>query len=158
MIAHGRRLVQRRLAELPRGTWTASDYMDDDGVSEDPVRVAVTITITADEFIVDFQGSQDQVPGPINMPFGATVAMVKNIFKSLTSPDAPANAGHFEQLKVIAPEGNLFHAVYPAPTFTLWTHMVATEVIRTRWPRPCRRWARPAGATSPGSWPLCRSR
>jgi N-methylhydantoinase B len=130
VIAHGRRLVQRRLAELPRGSWTASDYMDDDGVSEDPVRVAVTITITADEFVVGFQGSQDQVPGPINMPFGATVAMVKNIFKSLTSPDAPANAGHFEQLKVIAPEGNLFHAVYPAPTFTLWTHMVATEVIR----------------------------
>jgi N-methylhydantoinase B len=110
--------------------WSASDYLDDDGVSEDPVPVAVSVSISADEFVVDFSASSKQVPGPVNMPFGATISMVKNVFKALTSPGEPTNAGHFRCLRVIAPEGNLFHAVYPAATFTLWTHMVATDVIR----------------------------
>jgi N-methylhydantoinase B len=149
IIAHGRRVARRGLARLPRGSWTATDFLDDDGVSEDPVRVTVTVTITDEDFTVDFSGSADQVPGPVNMPFGATVAMVKNIFKALTSPDEPANAGHFERLRVVAPEGNLFHAVYPAATFTLWTHMVATEVIRSALAQPLPY----VGASSAGDEP-----
>ena len=33
------------LAALPQGSWTAVDWLDDDGISDDPVRMQVTVTI-----------------------------------------------------------------------------------------------------------------
>ena len=51
------------------------------------------------------------------------------MFKALTTPDTPANEGHFRPLRVEAPEGTLMHAVPPAATFTLWTGLLAPEVI-----------------------------
>jgi N-methylhydantoinase B len=50
-------------------------------------------------------------------------------FKSLTSPNEPTNAGQLRPLTVHTEPGTLMHAVYPAPTFTLWTGMVALELI-----------------------------
>ena len=80
-------------------------------------------------FIVDFAGSAPATRGPVNMPFGATIAMCKVVLKALTSPNQPSNAGTTVPLEVRAEPGTLFHAVYPAPTFTLWTGIVALELI-----------------------------
>ena len=63
------------------------------------------------------------------MPLGATIAMCKVVLKALTSPNQPSNAGTTVPLEVRAEPGTLFHAVYPAPTFTLWTGIVALELI-----------------------------
>src|SRR5690606_31415621 len=41
----------------------------------------------------------------------------------------PGNEGSTKPLSVVADPGTLFHAVYPAPTFTLWTGIVALELI-----------------------------
>ena len=122
-------MTKAALAELPKGTWTASDYIDDDGISDEPVPMQVTVTITDDNFTVDFAGSAPATRGPVNMPFGSTLAMCKVVFKSLTSPERPSNAGQMRALSVKAEEGTLFHAIYPAPTFTLWTGIVGLELI-----------------------------
>lgn len=127
---HGEKLARAGLAELPKGTWSAFDYVDDDGVELDKlVRMACTVTITDDEMVVDWSESDDQVSGPINLPYGITMALSSLIFKALTTPDTPATAGNFRPLRIIAPAGNLMHATPPAPTFTLWTGLLAGEVI-----------------------------
>ncbi len=127
---HGEKLARAGLAELPKGTWSALDYVDDDGVELDKlVKMACTVTITDDEMVVDWSASDDQVSGPINLPYGITMALSSLIFKALTTPDTPATAGNFRPLRIIAPEGNLMHATPPAPTFTLWTGLLAGEVI-----------------------------
>lgn len=128
-LDHGERIARAALAQLPKGSWTAVDYLDDDGVTEDPIKMQVTVTITDDHMEVDFAGSSPAVPGPVNMPFGATVAMAKVFLKSLTTPNEPGNAGHTRPLVVKAEPGNLFHAVYPSATFTLWTGIVALELL-----------------------------
>jgi N-methylhydantoinase B len=87
------------------------------------------VRIGDDSFEVDFEGSSGAVRGPVNMPFGTTLAMCKVAFKALTTPDEPANAGQMRPLVVRAEPGNLFHAVYPSPTFTLWTGIVGMELI-----------------------------
>jgi N-methylhydantoinase B len=51
------------------------------------------------------------------------------VLKSLTTPNEPSNAGHFRPLTVEAEPGSLFHAVYPAATFTLWTAHLAIELV-----------------------------
>jgi N-methylhydantoinase B len=117
------------LLALPQGSWTAVDWLDDDGISDDPIRMQVTVTIADGRLVCDFTGSSPAVRGPVNMPYGATLAMCKVVLKSLTSPDEPSNGGTTAALEVIAEPGQLFHAEYPAPTFTLWTGIVAFELI-----------------------------
>jgi N-methylhydantoinase B len=127
---HGEKLARAGLAALPRGTWSAEDFVDDDGVEKDRlVKMACTVTIDDDEMVVDWSESNDQVSGPINLPYGITMALCSLIFKALTTPDTPATAGNFRPLRIVAPEGNLMHATPPAPTFTLWTGLLAGEVI-----------------------------
>ena len=119
----------RALMDLPQGSWSAIDFIDDDGIGDDPIEMKVTITIKDGKFIVDFAGSAGTQKGPVNMPFGTTLAMCKVVLKALTTPNEPSNAGHSKALEVHAEPGNLFHAVYPAPTFTLWTGIVALELL-----------------------------
>jgi len=117
------------LARLPHGTWIAEDYLDDDGISDDLIPMKVTVSISPAEFKVDFSGSSGAARGPVNMPLGATYSTCKIVFKSLTTPHLPSNAGNYLPLKVEAPVGSIFNAVYPAPTFTLWTGIVALELV-----------------------------
>lgn len=129
IFRHGEEQTKAALRRMPKGTWTAVDLLDDDGVGDEPIRMEATVTITDDEFTVDFNGSAPATTGPVNMPFGATLAMAKVALKALTTPDEPANGGHMRPLRVLAEPGNLFHAEYPSPTFTLWTGIVALELI-----------------------------
>lgn len=129
IIADGEARTRAALRALPQGTWSAEGWLDDDGITEGLVRMQVSVTIDDGRFIVDFAGSDPATRGPINMPFGATEAICKVILKSLTSPDEPSNAGTVAPLEVRAEPGTLFHAVYPQPTFTLWTGIVAFELV-----------------------------
>jgi N-methylhydantoinase B len=130
ILDHGERLARSRLANLPKGTWTAVDYADDDGIDRDTlVKIQVTVTITDDEVVIDFAGSNAATAGPINIPIGCTIGIGALVFKALTTPDTPANEGNFRPLRVEAPPGCVMHAVPPAPTFTLWTALLAVDVV-----------------------------
>ena len=129
LVQHSENESREAVRKLPNGTWEAHDWMDDDGITDDMIRIAVKVTIDGDRFIADYSGSDPMVTGPNNMPIGATITMAKTYFKYLTTPHIPSNHGHYAPLEVIAPEGNLFHAVYPAATYVLWTKMVAFELI-----------------------------
>ena len=127
---HGERLALAALRRMPKGTWSAEDYLDNDGVDLDrPIKMAVTITITDDEMIVDWTESDEGVRGPINLPRGMTEAFNCLIFKGLTTPEWPVTAGNFRPLRVITKEGSVMHAVPPMPTFTLWTGLLGGEVM-----------------------------
>ncbi|SNY47890.1 hydantoinase B/oxoprolinase family protein [Paractinoplanes atraurantiacus] len=127
---HGERLARLALAKLPKGTWTAHDFVDQDGVDLDRmIKMNVTVTVTDDEMIVDWTGSEKDVRGPINLPVGQTEAFCSLIFKSLTTPDTPVVAGNFRPLRVVTEPGSVMHAVPPMPTFTLWTGLLGGEVV-----------------------------
>jgi len=127
---HGERLARLALAKLPKGTWTAYDYVDNDGVDKDRlIKLNVTVTITDEEMIIDWSGSETNVRGPINLPIGQTIASCSLIFKALTTPETSVVAGNFEPLRVITEPGSVMHAKPPMPTFTLWTSLLLGEVI-----------------------------
>ena len=127
---HGERLALAALRRMPKGTWSAVDYVDHDGVDLDqPVKIAVTVTVTDDEMIVDWTDSATDVKGPINLPRGMTEAFNCLVFKALTTPEWPVTAGNFRPLRIITAEGSVMHAVPPMPTFTLWTGLLGGEVM-----------------------------
>ncbi|MEO3857997.1 hydantoinase B/oxoprolinase family protein [Acrocarpospora sp. B8E8] len=127
---HGERLARLALAKLPKGTWTAHDFVDSDGVDLDRlIKMQVTVTITDEEMLIDWTGSDRDVKGPINLPVGQTEAFCSLIFKALTTPDTPVVAGNFRPMRVITEPGSVMHAVPPMPTFTLWTGLLGGEVV-----------------------------
>ncbi len=127
---HGERLTLAALARLPKGTWSAVDYVDSDGVVEDQLlRLEVSVTIADDKMIVDWSRTDQPALGPLNAPRGLTLAVTMLTFKFLTTPDSPVTAGNFRPLEVITKPGSLMEAVPPMPTFTLWTGLLAPEVI-----------------------------
>ena len=150
IIEHGAETAREAVRAMPDGKWSAYDWLDDDGVSHDLIRMAVTVTIEGERFTVDYGDSDGAVPGPVNMPFGSTVSLAKNVFKSLTTPDAPANHGHYQPLRVICPPGNLFHAVYPSATYTLWTGMAGFELINKALAQGMDQIAASSGSDLPG--------
>ena len=150
IIDHGAQTAAQAVRAMPDGQWTAHDWLDDDGITHDLIKMAVTVTIDGETFTVDYGDSDPAVPGPVNMPFGETISMAKTVFKSLTTPNTPANHGQYEPLTVTCPPGNLFHAVYPAATFTLWTGMAAFELIHKALAQGMDQIAACSGSDEPG--------
>jgi N-methylhydantoinase B len=120
ILHHGEKLARRGLAELPKGTYFAEDWMDDDGLSEDPIYVCVTVSIDDESFIADFTGSAAQVRGPTNCARPRLHSACRTIFKAITDPHTPTNDGWFRPLQVICPDGTVFTAQRPAPVSTYW--------------------------------------
>lgn len=130
LLAHGEAMVLKELQQLPKGTFIAEDFIDDDGRGSEPLKVQVAVTITDDRFIADFSGSAPQVLGPINNSRTGLVSAVRLIFKALTNPHIPANSGTFRPVEVVCPDRTVFTAERPAPVSTYWeTQMYAVDLV-----------------------------
>ena len=79
-------LTRRDLARLPRGTFVAEDFIDDDGLGSGPFAVRVAVTVGDDGVVCDFTGSHPQVRGPINTGRTGLLSGVRSAFKALTDP------------------------------------------------------------------------
>jgi N-methylhydantoinase B len=115
LVEYAARRVRRTLEALPDGVYEAEDFLDDDGESEHPVRIAVKIEIRGDRARVDFTGSAPQVRGPINAVEAIAVSAVYYVFRCLIPGDVPASAGILEPIEVIARPGTIVNALPPAP-------------------------------------------
>ena len=130
ILVHGETLARRALASIPIGVYEASDIIDGDGVTDDPIPIRVTVTVTGDRFIADFTGCAPQTRGPINCARGALMSACKTVFKAITAPQAPSNEGLFRPFELIAPEGTVFTATRPAPTGWYYeASAYATELV-----------------------------
>ncbi|HHR85760.1 MAG TPA: hydantoinase B/oxoprolinase family protein, partial [Candidatus Acetothermia bacterium] len=119
-LEQGRQEALEELKSLPKGEFTAEEYIDDDGLGGDPVLVKVKVTITDDEFIVDYTGTGKTCRGPINAPLSALISTAKFAYKAVVSPHGSSNEGLFAPLKVIVPEDTVFNPKRPAPISTYW--------------------------------------
>jgi N-methylhydantoinase B len=116
MTSGSERLMKSVLAELPAGEWRGEDFLDDDGVRPGPVaiRVRVRNDPTSRRAVVDFTGTDPQVPSSLNAVYAVTWAAVFYVFRCLLPPGAIATAGLMRPVRVIAPEGSIVNAVAPA--------------------------------------------
>jgi N-methylhydantoinase B len=114
-LAYAERRTRAALAELPDGTYEASDVMEDD-VGGDPRDVAlkVTATVAGDRLVLDFSGTDRQVVGNLNCPLSVTKSAAYFAVRVLTDPDAPPSAGAYRPIEVLAPKGCLLNAEPPA--------------------------------------------
>lgn len=108
-------LMRSEITDLPDGRWEAEDYLDNDGITDEPLKIKIALEVKNDEMTLDFTGSSPQCAGPVNIALPTTVATayvaIKHVFPAL-----PANAGVMRPIDVIVPEGSFLAAQFPAPT------------------------------------------
>jgi N-methylhydantoinase B len=116
LLAYSERLMRAELRKMPAGRFEAEDFMDSDGVTDDPISIKVAITFTPEtgSAAVDFSGSAPQVAGSINAVYAIAYSACYYIFRCLLADDAPATAGLMNGISVFAPEGTIVNARPPA--------------------------------------------
>ena len=116
LIEYAARIMRRTIAQIPDGVYEAEDWLDDDGVTDDEIRLCVRVTVKGERARVDFSGSHAQVRGPVNAVEAITTAAVTYVFRCLVgADDVPASAGLVQPIEVIAPPGTIVNALHPAP-------------------------------------------
>jgi N-methylhydantoinase B len=109
-----RRRMVAAIREIPRGRFSFEDALDDDGVSDRPVRIRAAIERKGDRVAVDFAGSDPQVAGNVNAVLAVTLSSVLYAFRCLVREDIPLCAGAAEPIEVRAPVGSVVNARPPA--------------------------------------------
>ncbi|WP_066062251.1 hydantoinase B/oxoprolinase family protein [Neobacillus soli] len=102
------------LSKMKDAESTASGWLDDDGVGDDPVEIRVKVVKRGQEIVVDFTGSSPQMTGGMNVPPAAATSAVLYAIKCVVDPSTPQNQGCFRPINVILPEGSLVNPHFPA--------------------------------------------
>ena len=121
LLDYSERMMRAFVAQVPTGTYRAEDFLDNDGLSDKPVKIAVEIKFcratraSRRPFVtIDFAGSDAQVEGSVNAVEAITYSACFYVFRCLLADDVPATAGLMRPIRVIAPEGTVVNARPPA--------------------------------------------
>lgn len=118
---YAEQMTRALLRSIPPGEYSAEDFLDNDGITDRPVRIAVKILVAKQSrsgsqpaVTIDFTGSDPQVEGSINAVEAITYSACFYVFRCLLAEDAPAAAGIMRPIRVIAPIGTVVNARPPA--------------------------------------------
>jgi N-methylhydantoinase B len=115
ILAYAERRTRAALGALPDGTYASEDVLEDDGGGAPrDARLKLEATIRGDRLVLDFSGTDAQLDGNLNCPLSVTRSAALFAVRVLTDPDAPPCAGAYRPIEVIAPEGCLLNARFPA--------------------------------------------
>ena len=114
LLGYTERFMRSRIREIPDGTYTFEDRLEDDGAGNEDIAIRVKIEVRGDEAVVDFSETDSQTPGCLNCVRSVTLAAVYYCFRSLLSEDVPTNDGCFRPISVITKKGTLVDAVFPS--------------------------------------------
>ena len=114
MLDYAERLTREEIRNWPKGTFRFTDHIDDDGLSPDPIRIEVAITVHEDRVSVDYSGSAAQVKAAINSTLSYTKSCTYLSVRCALKGDVPNNAGVFRAIEVLVPEGCILNPREPA--------------------------------------------
>jgi N-methylhydantoinase B len=112
---YSERLARAAIANIPDGTYGFSDHIDGLGENPQPVLFQVQVIVTGDELTVDWTGTSPQVKGGINAPISFCKSNVYAALRCIMPAEVPNCHGYTRPIHVVAPEGSVLNARYPAP-------------------------------------------
>ncbi len=113
-------LARAVLAEIPRGSYSFTEYFEDDYISDLPVRIVVKLTARGDGTVeLDYTGSDPQVRAALNLPTGGMphhpfLAMSVVNYVVTKSEAIHINAGILRCIDLVLPEASVVNASFPA--------------------------------------------
>ncbi|SFN01710.1 hydantoinase B/oxoprolinase family protein [Variovorax sp. OV329] len=108
------RLMRAHIASLPDGRYSFEDLLDNDGISREPLTIALDMTVQGEKLTLDFSRSSPQCAGPVNISRATAVAACYVALKHLF-PDVPANAGVLDAVDFVIPDKLVISAERPRP-------------------------------------------
>ena len=114
IIEYSEKRMRYAISKIPDGTYAAEDFLDDDGVTDQPVKIAVTLKIAGSNIDLSFAGTDRQRRGNINAPYAVTLSAVYYVLRCVTDPEIPPNHGCYQPVKVYVPEGTVLNPNPPA--------------------------------------------
>jgi N-methylhydantoinase B len=114
LLNYTERVTRQIISTLPNGSYSFTDYLDNDGITEANIPIRVTIYIENDTATVDFTGTAVQQEGSVNAVYAITFSAVNYVFRTLIGLDVPNNSGCLAPVIIIAPIGTLVNAIHPA--------------------------------------------
>ncbi|HEV7390048.1 MAG TPA: hydantoinase B/oxoprolinase family protein, partial [Burkholderiales bacterium] len=125
-----RRIRSRIRSELKEGTYSAVDWLDEDGVSDTKVKLAVTLTVKDGHLALDLSESSRQLASGKNVPLTHSYATAYFCLKSIVDPFIPTNEGLYRTVSIVAPEGLVVNPVAPAAVSSRnMTSMILAEAL-----------------------------
>jgi N-methylhydantoinase B len=112
--ARAARLMRANIADLRDGTYSAEDFLDNDGIVDAPLRIALDLKVEGDRMTLDFSRCSPACAGPLNIARSTTIAACYVAFKHVFR-DVPANAGVLDPIAFVIPDGSLLAATRPQP-------------------------------------------
>jgi N-methylhydantoinase B len=107
-------LMRANIAALPDGTYSYDDFLDNDGVTDTPLRIALDLTIAGDRMTLDFSRSAPPCDGPLNIARSTAIACCYVALKHIFI-DVPANAGCLVPIEFNIPDTTLLAVSAPRP-------------------------------------------
>lgn len=114
LSARAEALMRANIAALPDGTYSYDDFLDNDGITDEPLRIALDLTIAGDRMTLDFSRSAPPCRGPLNIARSTAVACSYVALKHLFT-DVPANAGCLAPIEFVIPDTTLLGVSAPKP-------------------------------------------
>ncbi|WP_022670015.1 hydantoinase B/oxoprolinase family protein [Hippea alviniae] len=114
LMNYSERIMRKTINDIPDGVYSFTDYLDDDGISKENIKIHLDLTIKGDEAILDFSKSDRQVDGSINAVYAITLSAVLYVFRSLIKEEIPTNTGILRPIKLITKKGTIVDATFPA--------------------------------------------
>ncbi|MCA8930124.1 MAG: hydantoinase B/oxoprolinase family protein [Alphaproteobacteria bacterium] len=115
LIDYAERMARAAIREIPDGTVSFEDWIDDDGVDHGkPIRLFVTIEKRGDRFRCDWTGTAPQARAAINNTLSFTKAACYAAIRSVLQADIPTNEGFFRCIDVTAERGTVAWGELPA--------------------------------------------
>ena len=120
LLDYTERRTRAELAKLPAGEYEDEGYVDNDGYSDERVRLHARLVISADSVLFDITDSEPQRRAPVNSTFAQTFSACAYALKCLIDPDLPVNDGFYRLLRLETRPGTIAHAAFPAPVVGGW--------------------------------------
>jgi N-methylhydantoinase B len=114
ILNYSERMMRAQIRRFPKGSFEAIDYMDNDGVKDEPVKLKAKVIVEEDTISIDFNGTDPQREGNINAVAAVTASSVFFTLRAITDPSIPANSGCYRPIKIFIPEGTVLNAKPPA--------------------------------------------
>jgi N-methylhydantoinase B len=107
--------TRRAISSLPDGEFGATGQVDDDGLTDEPIRLVVKVQIDGSTVRFDTTGSDPQRRSPMGATYASCFSGCAYVLKSLLLPDSPVNDGFYRAIEVISPPGTVLHVTHPGP-------------------------------------------
>lgn len=113
LLDYSERRMRQGLQTIPAGIYRGEDFIDDDGINDRPIRVAVKLTIDGGRAIVDLTESDPQAEGNTNSTIANTYAAVYYVMIAVVDPLMPPNSGCYRPIEVLTKSGTVVDPLPP---------------------------------------------